>query len=457
MEIMARIKEQTKALQKVAKVVAALLLLLLVIHTVLDLYMGRQLRLRLEKRRASGHPIAAFQLTPRRVAAGENGVVHLKGTFAILHRYDVLQRFKEILPLADRSYSDWEDTDRKAVQAFLHSRDGAYIIACLEVSSRFSQFDFGVDWSKNTGTLLPHLAPLQACIQLLCIRASFLAGSGDGDKAFDCLKTALRVSICIKDEPSLVSSLVRIACDSLVIRTLTDIVKEHTPGAKHAAELEGLLASPDRKIDSALIIDGETVMFGIVIFNAILEDENFPFGGDVLWSPIIRYFRRPLTKYDYIFFLDASEVGEQYHEKKWFDPLSGQLRQQYTQKTEKIPAYCTVSRMILPALTRFKLNTVKHHASINLTRIALALSVYKGKYGQFPASLEKLVPEFPEVLPLDPFTGKSFAYDRKGKSFLLYSMGPNMKDDGGKPQYTKKPDGHFVHNKEYDLIWGSLK
>lgn len=32
----------------------------------------------------------------------------------------------------------------------------------------------------------------------------------------------------------------------------------------------------------------------------------------------------------------------------------------------------------------------------------------------------------------DPFSGKDFGYRKQGKSFLLYSVGVNLQDDGGK-------------------------
>jgi hypothetical protein len=51
--------------------------------------------------------------------------------------------------------------------------------------------------------------------------------------------------------------------------------------------------------------------------------------------------------------------------------------------------------------------------------------------GALPDSLESLAPYLPE-LPIDPFTGQSFIYRKTGDTFLLYSVGIDTQDDGGR-------------------------
>jgi len=47
-------------------------------------------------------------------------------------------------------------------------------------------------------------------------------------------------------------------------------------------------------------------------------------------------------------------------------------------------------------------------------------------------------------LPQDPFSGKDFVYKRQGKGFLLYSIGENLKDDGGLAAPEEAPA---------DIVW----
>lgn len=48
----------------------------------------------------------------------------------------------------------------------------------------------------------------------------------------------------------------------------------------------------------------------------------------------------------------------------------------------------------------------------------------------------------------DPFSGKPFAYRREGSGFCLYSIGPNLKDDGG-----KEPSEPGKIGEEGDMVW----
>jgi len=51
--------------------------------------------------------------------------------------------------------------------------------------------------------------------------------------------------------------------------------------------------------------------------------------------------------------------------------------------------------------------------------------------GQYPESLEALVPQYAEKLPHDIIGGQGLHYHRTGDGrFVLYSVGWNGKDDG---------------------------
>lgn len=80
------------------------------------------------------------------------------------------------------------------------------------------------------------------------------------------------------------------------------------------------------------------------------------------------------------------------------------------------------------------------HARIILARFALACELFRSARGQYPERLEELAPEFLPEIPPDPFTGKPFVYKRKGKGFIVYSVGENLKDDGGAKDYAAGKD-----------------
>jgi len=62
----------------------------------------------------------------------------------------------------------------------------------------------------------------------------------------------------------------------------------------------------------------------------------------------------------------------------------------------------------------------------------VALRLYHLKHGRYPDSLQGLVPDYLPAVPQDPFGGAPLKYRRDGDSYVLYSLGPNLKDDGGR-------------------------
>jgi hypothetical protein len=86
---------------------------------------------------------------------------------------------------------------------------------------------------------------------------------------------------------------------------------------------------------------------------------------------------------------------------------------------------------LLPSLTRAMEEGERTRAELLLTRVALGLAAFKAERGAYPTALADLSPGFVPDVPTDPFTGAPFVYARTEGGYRLYSVGPNMKDDGG--------------------------
>ncbi|GBD35037.1 hypothetical protein HRbin36_00141 [bacterium HR36] len=78
-----------------------------------------------------------------------------------------------------------------------------------------------------------------------------------------------------------------------------------------------------------------------------------------------------------------------------------------------------------------------------LLQTALVLHIYRLEQGQYPEKLKDLVPKYRADVPRDVFSGQPLIYRRTARGFLLYSVGPNEKDDGGRTA-TDKPPGDDI-------------
>jgi hypothetical protein len=74
---------------------------------------------------------------------------------------------------------------------------------------------------------------------------------------------------------------------------------------------------------------------------------------------------------------------------------------------------------------------LKVDAALSSAIIAIAVERYRQQHKKWPTTLDDLSPLFLKTLPTDPYTGKPLRMLRKNSALLIYSVGPDMKDDGG--------------------------
>ena len=90
------------------------------------------------------------------------------------------------------------------------------------------------------------------------------------------------------------------------------------------------------------------------------------------------------------------------------------------------------SRFLLPVFASARLSEVEADTQNALLLTVLALQAYKSEHGTYPAALAALMPGYLRVVPADPFAlSGPLRYKRVGTNYLLYSVGPDGRDDGG--------------------------
>ena len=91
----------------------------------------------------------------------------------------------------------------------------------------------------------------------------------------------------------------------------------------------------------------------------------------------------------------------------------------------------------MPNFVKASQTMARNQTLANEAFIACGLERYRLAHGQYPETLEALVPQFAEKLPHDIIGGQPLKYHRTADGqFVLYSVGWNEKDDGGVPGKT---------------------
>jgi len=90
----------------------------------------------------------------------------------------------------------------------------------------------------------------------------------------------------------------------------------------------------------------------------------------------------------------------------------------------------------LPVISGSVNRVLQIQASREATRILIGLRLYELSEGRLPERLDELVPGYLERIPVDPFSGQPFRYDRERE--IVWSVGKDRVDQGGS---VREPDG----------------
>jgi len=113
-----------------------------------------------------------------------------------------------------------------------------------------------------------------------------------------------------------------------------------------------------------------------------------------------------------------------------------------------IRPYSYLVALTLPNFVKAMQTTARNQTLANEAYVACGLERYRLARGQYPETLEALVPQHAEKVPHDIIGGQPLKYRRTADGqFVLYSVGWNEKDDGGVPGKT------LFDDKQGDWVW----
>jgi hypothetical protein len=119
------------------------------------------------------------------------------------------------------------------------------------------------------------------------------------------------------------------------------------------------------------------------------------------------------------------------------------------------PSDCPVNQALPVDVDRIRCQLLETQARNALLLVTLALRAYRLERGGYPETLAELAPSYLRKLPADPFgAGQGFGYRREGGRYVLYSVGPDGKDDGGEPLVNpgSVPNSISYHRVELDSV-----
>ena len=333
----------------------------------------------------------------------------------------------------------------------------------LTASSARPYSVFPIHYEEHINTLLPHLAALKGIAQLVRLRAVARLAAGDKAGALQDVKLGLRLSEAIKNEPLLISQLVRIACVQIVVQPVWEGLARHQWTDEQLAELQSTLANLRLLDDYGRTIRGERALNNLLIDE--LRTGRMPLTslGDTLGnseSPVAVSSAGRLVPSGW-FYQNQLTLNRLYQERCL--PLVAATKHrvyaQQTREAEDVPElkgssfYNIFARLLYPAIARISAKFANGQTTIDMAAVACALERHRLANGRYPEQLDLLVPRCIAKIPTDVITGELLKYRREPDgTFVLYSVGWNETDDGGAVGLLTK-SGTASDPNQGDWVW----
>jgi hypothetical protein len=317
--------------------------------------------------------------------------------------------------------------------------------------------------------LLPHLAVLKHLSQVLQLRASAELALGRTDEAFNDLMLMLDLSGACRDEPFLISHLVRVAQLQLAMQPLAEGLADHQWSEAQLRGLQDRLGQLDFCADARRVLHGERVFFGCGTIEYFRRSRGnlgqiAGSGLSIGWAQAIMlvapsgwFYLEELNlcrAFDDGPLSNIDVPGRQIHPSAIVqaDEEARPWETAYTQPALLL-SHRYFSTLLVPAMVGVVRRTAYAQTAADLAAIACALERRRLAQGQFPETLDSLAPGFMAQLPHDIINGRPLKYHRtKEGRFVLYSVGWNETDDGGTIGLTR--NGEQADMGTGDWVWG---
>ncbi|MDR3111099.1 MAG: hypothetical protein LBU65_15635 [Planctomycetaceae bacterium] len=369
----------------------------------------------------------------------------------------------------------WKTADHPEVAGWL--ADYKPVLDLFGVAVRKPNFEA---WRKTAGSmidiLLPDVQASREFIRCLDVRVSARIGDGDIDGALYDVMSMYRLARHYHYNDIFVTKLVGCAAEGIANESLLRIIKSGKATKEQLVqfytELKTLPSNWDVRsvqtlceswfyIDTVIqinawgkdcwrnltsngyddlgLVEKNPSSLTRLVFERILF--SLPFDANIAGQRILENRKRvPLFLTDwqsspFLWLKFAKESDEQLKSNDYFQVGASHFLTLPLIRTRSEYISDLIENRLSPALHSFVIAIVRNGMQTELMQLAIQLECYKFDTGKYPDSLDKLVPDYIDEVPLDHFTGrKTLTYKlapEDGTEYILYSFGTNGIDDNG--------------------------
>jgi hypothetical protein len=329
------------------------------------------------------------------------------------------------------------------------------VLAEFEAASDRPHNRYPYHYEDGFSTLLMPLSAMKSATRSVALRSAAQLTQGQTAEAAADVVLAFRLGDSLREDPYLISQLVRYACDAIALHAMWEGLIDHRWSDEQLARFQDVLTRRDYAPGSIRAIECERNIAGYEL-ERILADRlgrlhqlealggnNSPSEVEELLTAISilmpdGWFRQNQAQLmqGYQNLLDSARTAmkpaartEALKEAQALDEVADRFLIEASAHTT--PRNFLVRRL-LPSLGKASQRAQRAITLARLGAVACALERHQRAHGRYPESLLDLGPATLKALPDDWMSGQPFRYRRtEDGRFELWSVGPDGKDDGG--------------------------
>ena len=392
---------------------------------------------------------------------------------------------EDISEALGKKYYEATEEDKQLIGKWLTDNDEVFEL--VVAGTRKPYYWQHYEGEEMLSVLLPHLSGFRRLAFSLRWRSRLHAEKGRYEEAFSDIKTCYLFGRHVKGTKLvLIEQLVGIAIEAIAVENLRSILSEHKIETAILARLQKDFEQMIEGEDFAMSFEGEKMFIYDEIQRCFTEDR---FGGGHLYLSRIGQISSsgdesaPTAQDIILESLSSPEGWGRAVKVLFFHPNKQQTRE----AADRFYAYCDTFaqktpaqiraegidiqketmkiikdnlflNVLTPALGRAARMGHRHRTNVEATITILALQRYKADKDSYPDDLQELVTaDYLRRKPMDVYSGKPLVYRKTDESFILYSIGENFEDDGGKPDTSRKGRPRMWDNDADAVFWPVLK
>lgn len=391
----------------------------------------------------------ALAVAPLRVADRDNAALDY-------------QEASQLLCPDGRTMPDWKDAWDKDVagtsplpdandpdlRRFLAAHEPAHRLLLQAAAKGGCYFEHDY-FAPSIGMALPETLHYHWAADFLCLSARQKAAAGDLHGALADVNAKLAMIEHISGGPLLIHLLLAEAHDRRAIALLQTILAARpVPAEALAAVRIDPALSYRRQLQRALRSEEA---FRLATFADVGRGDLGPYEANAMSAERRQFWGWPrMMAMAYRLFLLEDDlachqrISARYRElaaKPFYQARRGW---QDTNASLCQGTFAYLTAILAPALSRSAEIAATADARRATARAGLAAARYRAAHSKLPDKPEDLLGESLPAWPTDPFDGKPLRWKRADKDLLIYSIGPDAKDDAGAPFDDKTRTGDIV-------------